>query len=198
MRYETKNSLRPILASLMVAGAALAFTGCTTTPHTASQETAAEQREVIRNGYDRALSRLYAAAPESRELVQKAKGVLIFPSVIGASFIVGGEYGKGELRVNGQHAGYYSTGGGSIGFQGGAQSRATILLFMTQQALDDFRNSQGWTLGVDAKVAVADIGANGRIDTNTAKEPVIGFVLNNVGLAAGISLQGDRIQKIDL
>lgn len=197
MQNETKFSLRPILAGVMVAGAALVFAGCTTTTHT-NQGTAAEQKEHIRNGFDATLTRLYQAAPESRDLVSKAKGVLIFPSVVGASFIVGAEYGKGEMRVNGQHAGYYSTGGGSIGFQAGAQSRATVLLFMTQQALDDFRNSDGWTVGADAKVAVANVGANGRIDSNTAREPVIGFVLNNVGLAAGVSLQGDRIQKIEL
>lgn len=197
MQYETKVSFRPILASFMIVGAALTFAGCTATPHT-NQATAAEQRAQIRSGYDAALTRLYEAAPESRELVRKAKGVLIFPSVVGASFIVGAEYGKGELRVNGQHSGYYSTGGGSIGFQAGAQSRATIMLFMTQQALADFRNSNGWTVGADAQVAVANIGVNGRIDSNTAKEPIIGFVLTNVGLAAGVSLQGDRIQKLDL
>ena len=46
--------------------------------------------------------------------------------------------------------------------------KAMVLLFMTQGALDKFRNNSGWTVGADATVAVVDIGANGRIDTNGA------------------------------
>ena len=77
------------------------------------------------------------------------------------------------LRVGGAPAGYYSTTAGSIGFQAGAQSKAMVLLFMTDEALNKFRNSSGWTVGADATVAVVNIGANGRIDTNTAQQPIV-------------------------
>ncbi|PWF25523.1 YSC84-related protein [Corticimicrobacter populi] len=198
MRQVHSFSLRPVLASALLAGAAVVLSGCTTTTQT-SQATVAEQRAVINSGYDATLTRLYEAAPAARQMVQEAKGVLVFPSVVGASFIVGGEYGRGELRINGQNAGYYSTGGGSIGFQAGAQSQATILLFMTQQALDNFlQKKQNWTIGADANVAIANIGANGQISSNTVNSPVVGFVLNNAGLSAGVSLQGNSIQQIDL
>jgi len=198
MRQVYSFSLRPVLASALLAGAAVVLSGCTTTTQT-SQATVAEQRAVINSGYDATLTRLYEAAPAARQMVQEAKGVLVFPSVVGASFIVGGEYGRGELRINGQNAGYYSTGGGSIGFQAGAQSQATILLFMTQQALDNFlQKKQNWTIGADANVAIANIGANGQISSNTVNSPVVGFVLNNAGLSAGVSLQGNSIQQIDL
>lgn len=198
MRHIHSISLRPVLASVLLAGAVVAFSGCTTTTQN-SQATAAEQRAVINSGYDATLTRLYEAAPAARQMVQEAKGVLVFPSVVGASFIVGGEYGRGELRINGQNAGYYSTGGGSIGFQAGAQSQATVLLFMTQQALDNFlQKKQNWTIGADANVAIANIGANGQISSNTVNSPVVGFVLNNAGLSAGVSLQGNSIQQIDL
>ncbi|KAB0274726.1 twin-arginine translocation pathway signal, partial [Klebsiella pneumoniae] len=49
-----------------------------------------------------------------------------------------------------------------------------------------------------ASVAVATIGANGRIDTNTAKQPIVGFVLNNAGLMAGVSIEGAKINKLEL
>ena len=104
----------------------------------------------------------------------------------------------GVLRVGGANAGYYSTTAGSIGFQAGAQSKAMFVLFMTDEALNKFRNSNGWTVGADATVAVVNIGANGRIDTNTAQQPVVGFVLNNGGLMAGVSLEGTKIAKIDM
>lgn len=189
--------MKPGLAVLAVALASLAFTGCTTTGST-DQATATQQRSTINESADTALTRLYKSAPDSRGLVERAKGVLIFPSVIRAGFVLGGEHGDGVLRVGGQNEGYYSTTAGSIGWQIGAQSRAIIILFMTQDALDKFRASSGWTVGADATVALAKVGANGAIDTNTAKQDVVGFVLTNSGLMAGVSLEGTKIQKKDL
>jgi len=125
--------------------------------------------------------------------------VLVFPAVVGASFGIGAEYGRGALRTNNRtQAYYYSTTAGSIGFQAGAQSKAIIYLFTTQDALDKFRSSTGWTAGADATVALATVGANGSVDTNTVQQPVVGFVMTNVGLAAGVSLQGAKITEIQL
>ncbi|AMG90812.2 MULTISPECIES: BPSL1445 family SYLF domain-containing lipoprotein [Bordetella] len=184
-------------AAAAIAVAGLAFTGCTTTTPN-NQAAAADQRNEINAGADATLSKLYTASPQAKDLVQRARGVLVFPSVMGASFIVGGEHGKGVLRTGGKNAGYYSTTSGSVGLQAGAQSRAYVLLFMTDEALAQFRQSSGWTAGADASVAVATIGANGRIDTNTAKQPIVGFVLNNAGLMAGVSIEGAKINKLDL
>jgi lipid-binding SYLF domain-containing protein len=86
---------------------------------------------------------------------------------------------------------------GSFGFQAGAQSKAIIFLFMTQDALDHFRQGNGWTAGVDANVAVLTIGADGSVDTETAKAPVIGFVMTNGGLMFNISLQGTKVSRLD-
>jgi lipid-binding SYLF domain-containing protein len=185
------------LAAIAVAMASLTFAGCTTTlpAHDASSKTG---RSEVDAGVDATLSKLYQTAPASRELVARAKGVLVFPAVLQASFVLGAEYGKGALRVGNRTDGYYSTTAGSIGFQAGAQSKAIILLFMTQDALDKFRNSNGWTVGADATVALANIGANGSIDTNTAQQPIIGFITTNAGLIAGVSLQGAKIAKIAL
>lgn len=136
------------------------------------------------------------AASGSRELVAKARGVLVFPSVIQAGFWIGGQYGEGALRVGGQTAGYYSTAGGSFGLQIGAQSKAIIFLFMTQDALDRFRNSDGWAVGIDATVAAVKVGANGNIDTSSATAPVQAFVLTNAGLRAGVSLEGTKVTRL--
>ncbi|SAI33908.1 lipoprotein [Bordetella ansorpii] len=182
------------LAAATVALAGLTFAGCTTNTQNNSA-TPAQQRSEINSGADATLSKLYQASPQSRELVQRAKGVLVFPAVIGGGFIVAGEYGKGVLRVGGQPVSYYTTAGGSIGFQAGAQSRATVLLFMTDAALKKFRESNGWTVGADATVAVAKIGANGSIDSNTYQQSVVGFVMNNAGLMAGVSIDGSKITR---
>ena len=70
------------------------------------------------------------------------------------------------------------------------------MLFMTQEALDRFLSSQGWAAGVDATVAVVNVGANGDIDTSTATKPVEAFVLTNAGLMAGVSLEGSKISRL--
>ncbi|MBO1110669.1 BPSL1445 family SYLF domain-containing lipoprotein [Bordetella petrii] len=195
---NTSSTLRrAATAAMALALGAMVMSGCTTTKPEASAS-ATEQRQEINSGADATLSKLYETSPQAKDLVQRAKGVLVFPSVLSASFIVGAQHGKGVLRVGGANAGYYSTTAGSIGFQAGAQSKAVVLLFMTDQALAQFRNSNGWTVGADASVAVANVGANGRIDTNTAKQPIVGFVMNNGGLMAGVSLEGAKIAKVDL
>jgi lipid-binding SYLF domain-containing protein len=174
--------------------------GCTTTPPKSASGSSenTDKRRTINAGVDTTLARLYSSADGSRELVAKARGVLVFPSVIQAGFWVGGQYGEGALRVGGQTVGYYSTAGGSFGLQLGAQSKAIIFLFMTQDALDRFRNSEGWAAGVDATVAAVKVGANGNIDTSTATAPVEAFVLTNAGLMAGVSLEGTKITRLKI
>ncbi len=68
-----------------------------------------DKRHTIDAGAESTLARLYTAANGSRELVGKARGVLVFPSVIAAGFGLGGQYGEGSLRVGGSTVGYYST-----------------------------------------------------------------------------------------
>lgn len=179
-----------------VLAASLAVAGCTMTGESSTSGQQADRRHTIDTGVDSTLARLYTAANGSHELVGKARGVLVFPSVIAAGFGVGGQYGEGSLRVGGRTVGYYSTATGSIGLQIGAQSKAIIFLFMTEDALDRFRNSEGWSVGGDASVAVLKVGANGDVDTNTATAPVDAFVLTNSGLMAGVTLDGTKVTKL--
>jgi lipid-binding SYLF domain-containing protein len=188
---------------LMTAGAGIATAtglfgaGCTVTRPEAPEDRAARRRE-IDSGADGTLTRLYSTARGSKELADRARGILIFPRVLSGGFIVGGDYGDGELRVGGRPSGYYRLVGGSLGWQIGAQSRAIVLMFLTQDALDRFRSSSGWTIGADATVAVANVGATGDVDSNTVKQSVVGFALTNVGLFAGVKLDGSKITRLDL
>ena len=193
-------SFRTIGLAGAIAAGVLGLSACTTTPSTsaATPTVPSNTRASVDAQVDAALNRLYNTVPGSRELVARSKGVLVFPAVVGGSFIVGAEYGRGALRVDGKTLDYYSTTAASIGLQAGAQSKAVYYVFTTQDALDKFRASNGWTAGVDATVAVAQIGANGTVDTRTLQQPVVAFVLNNAGLEAGVSLQGFKITKIAL
>lgn len=181
-------------SALWLGSAALLLSGCTTTPMTGAGST--NKRQEIDSAATAALSRLSSTMPGSRELVGKARGVLVFPSVLAAGLGIGGEYGEGVLRVGGRSVDYYSTASASFGLQIGAQSKAVIFLFMTQQALDKFQNSQGWTVGADASVAVVKAGANGDVDLNTATQPVNVFVMTNQGLMANLTVEGTKVTKL--
>ncbi|ORC49470.1 hypothetical protein B2G74_15810 [Burkholderia sp. A27] len=195
---QRRNFMLKTTAALAFGGLSLA--GCTTTgggkQGTSSTDTS--KRQSIDASVDGTMSRLYTTVKGSRELVAKARGVLVFPSVLQAGFIVGGQYGEGALRVGGSTVGYYSTATGSFGLQAGAQSKAIVFLFMTQDALDKFRNADGWSVGGDASVALVKMGANGAIDTNTATAPVEVFVMTNAGLMADLSLQGTKVSRLKI
>ncbi|NIE86685.1 MULTISPECIES: YSC84-related protein [unclassified Burkholderia] len=184
-------------AAVVIGGLALA--GCTTTPPNEPQSAAANssKRQAINSSVDATLSRLYTTVPGSRELVAKSRGVLVFPSVLQAGFILGAQTGNGALRVGGSTVGYYNTSSLSVGLQAGAQSKAVIFLFMTQEALDKFRGTDGWSAGADASVAVVKIGANGAVDSNTVQSPIEAIVLTNAGLMGDLSVNGTKVTRIN-
>ncbi|VVE81527.1 BPSL1445 family SYLF domain-containing lipoprotein [Pandoraea sputorum] len=190
--------------SVVVAAAAFALAGCTTTTPSQSDKSDsspavnASKRQEIDASVNGALDKMYASVKGSRELVSKARGVLVFPSVLQAGFVVGGEYGEGALRVGGKTQGYYNTVTASFGLQIGAQSKAVIFLFMTQDALDKFQRTDGWTAGADASVAVVKIGANGAVDLNTATSPVEVVVMTNAGLMANLNIEGTKVTKLKI
>jgi len=130
--------------------------------------------------------------------VQQAKGVLVFPRVLKAGLIVGGEHGEGVLRVGGNTVDYYSATAGSLGLQAGAQEKSIFILFMTDEALSRFRASEGWQVGADASVALVNVGASGTVTTQTAQRPVLGYVLTQGGLMVDASLSGTKITKLSM
>ncbi|MFI5446117.1 YSC84-related protein [Polaromonas sp. UC242_47] len=183
-------------SATVLCATALLLSGCTTTPMSGANTSAKKQE--IDTSVNSTLARLSSTVPGSRELVNKARGVLVFPSVLAAGLGIGGEYGEGALRVGGKTVDYYSTATASFGLQIGAQSKAVVFVFMTQEALDKFRSSQGWTAGVDASVAVIKAGANGDVDLNTVTQPVNVFVMTNAGLMANLTVEGTKITKLKM
>lgn len=191
----SKVSMRSAAIAIAVAAASMTMVACTTTkPETTSAQRA--DSTTLRTRVVSTLDRLYQTAPGSKEMVQRAKGVLVFPSVIGGSFVVGVEHGRGELLVGGNVRGEYTTTAASIGWQAGGQSKAVIYVFNTQEALDKFLKSDGWAVGADATVAAGKIGANGSVDSTSIDAPVSSYVLTNAGLEAGVALGGSKITRV--
>jgi lipid-binding SYLF domain-containing protein len=143
-----------------------------------------------------AMERFYSEVGGAKELATKSHGILVFPSVIKAGFGVGGEYGEGALRIKNNTVDYYSTAAASIGFQLGAQAKTVIILFMAKDVLSEFRNSEGWKVGVDGSVALVKIGAGGSLDTTNIHAPIVGVIFGNKGLMYNLTLEGSKMTKI--
>jgi lipid-binding SYLF domain-containing protein len=143
-----------------------------------------------------ALNRFYKQVGGAKEFMSQAKAVLVMPNVTKAGFFAGGQYGEGALRIGGKTAGYYNLVAGSFGFTFGAQRMDIIIAFMTDEALQGFRKVDGWEIGIDGNVALITIGAGTRLDTTTARDPIVGFVFDAKGLMADLSLKGAKFTRI--
>ena len=162
-------------------------------PQTALAASAAELNREAQS----ALKALYAKAPAARALSKKAKGILVFPGIVKAGLIVGGQYGEGVLYKGGKVAGYYNTAGGSYGLQAGAQKFGYALFFMKDSALAYLGKSDGFEVGVGPSIVVMDEGMAKSTTTTTLQDDVYAFIFSQSGLMAGLGLQGNKITKLD-
>ena len=143
-----------------------------------------------------ALTKLYNSNPSAREVGHKAKGILVFPEITKGGVGIGGSYGEGVLLIGGKPVEHYSVGAGTLGVTLGAQSYSQAIMFMTNEALQKFRASNGWEAGVDGSVVGIDAGAAKSLDTFTAQNPVIGFIFDQKGLMVDASFGGMKYSKI--
>ena len=158
---------------------------------------AAETAAEIDRDVDNAIEKLYSGSATAKELSTVAKGILVFPDVVKAGLMIGGEYGKGALRVDGKTTGYYNTVAASFGLQAGAQSFGYAMIFMTDEALEYLDKSSGWEVGVGPSVVVVDEGIARSLTTTTAKEDIYVFFFDQKGLMAGLGIEGSKITKIN-
>ncbi|MFO1394533.1 MAG: lipid-binding SYLF domain-containing protein [Steroidobacteraceae bacterium] len=144
----------------------------------------------------RVLDKLLADVPAAAALNAKAVGVLVFPTITKAGFMIGGQYGEGVLWQRGKAVGYYNTAGASYGLQAGAQQYGYAMFFMNKKALDSLNSTQGFEVGVGPSVVVVDQGMAKSMTSTTVTEDVYAFVFAQKGLMAGIGIQGNKISKL--
>lgn len=162
-----------------------------TFPRISAAATAAE----INRDADIALEKLYQTTPAAKKMAGIAKGILVFPSIIKAGLVVGGQYGEGVLRVGGESTGYYKSVAASYGLQAGAQSFGYALFFVDDDSLNYLKASQGWEIGVGPTIVVVDEGAARSLSTSTVQSGIYAFFFNQKGLMAGLSIQGSKITQ---
>lgn len=157
----------------------------------------AASADEINSRSDEALQAFKQQVDGADVFLGQAAGYLVFPKVYKVGIGVGAESGEGVLRVGGQTVAYYRTTSGSVGLQLGAQAKSIVIAFMTREALDKFRKSEGWKVGVDGSVALVDIGVGKTIDSQNVKDPVVGFIFGSKGLMYNLTLEGSKFTKLD-
>src|SRR4030095_4951669 len=131
-----------------------------------------------------------------RDLLEKAECVLVFPNVIKAGFIVGGQGGRGVASCRtpkGWSApAYFSIKGGSVGLQVGGQSTDFVLLIMNESGMKN-RLSDKFELGGEASIAAGPVGRSASASTDVKLDAQILSYSRSKGLFGGLSLKGSVI-----
>lgn len=128
-----------------------------------------------------------------RDLLAKAKAVVVFPGAIKGAFIIGGQGGKGVAirRVgNGWSApAFLNMAGGSVGLQIGGSKTDYVLLIMNDKGMKGLLEDR-FEMGGEGSVAAGPIGRTTAASTNATLDAGILTYSRSKGVFAGISLKG--------
>jgi lipid-binding SYLF domain-containing protein len=159
-----------------------------------SQASAATAAELNADGRA-ALSRLYAQSSKAARIGRSARAILVFPKIVKAGLVIGGQSGEGVLLVGGKPAGYYRISAASFGLQAGGQSFSYALFLMNDKAVNYLKKNE-WAIGSGPSVVVMDQGKAMSTTTTTLRDDVYAFPFGQKGLMAGLGLEGSKIKQI--
>lgn len=179
----------------LLAGAVLVVATAMLIGLSAESALAASAKEIDAQA-TQALTTLYKNTPGTKTLADKAKAVLIFPNIVKAGFLVGGQFGDGALRKRGKTVAYYRSLAASYGFQAGAQSFGYVLFFMDEESLRYLDQSDGWEVGSGPSLVVLDKGFAKSLSTTTLQKGVYAYIFDQKGLMGGMGIQGSKITRI--
>lgn len=130
--------------------------------------------------------------------LKSAKGLLIFPQVLKAGFILGGSGGTGVLVVregktnDWSQPAFYTVGSVSFGLQIGGEAAEVIMMAMSQKAIDSLFASS-FKLGGDTSIALGPVGAGAK---GNITADFISFAKSK-GVYAGLNLEGAVVDVRD-
>ena len=134
------------------------------------------------------------ANKEFQNLIKKAKGVYITPSLLKGAFVVGVSGGNGLLLIRDKKSGkwmgpaFYTLGGASFGLQAGGEASEVVLLILTDRGVKSFMQSN-FKLGADAGIAAGPVGGGVAAETANLSADILSFSRSK-GLFGGLSLEG--------
>src|SRR6266404_1027266 len=136
-----------------------------------------------------------------QDLLDKARCVVVLPSVVKFALGFGGSYGRGVMtcRTGENFTGPWGAAsiialeGGSFGLQLGGQATDFVLLLMTPRSADAVLSSKV-KLGADASAAAGPKGRDAAAATDVTLRAEILSYSRSRGLFAGISLEGSTLR----
>jgi len=139
-----------------------------------------------------------------QDLIDKARCVVVMPSVLKAAFVVGGSYGRGTMvcRTGKDYRGgwsapaMYALEGGSFGLQIGGEATDFVFLVMNDRGADSLLHSKV-KLGADISAAAGPKGRSAQADTDAYMRAEILSYSRARGAFAGISLDGSTLRPDD-
>lgn len=139
-----------------------------------------------------------------QDLLDKAKCVVVIPSVLKAAFIVGGSYGRGTMvcrRGKTLSGGWGAPAmmvleGGSVGFQIGGEATDFVLLIMNDHGANSLLHSKV-KLGADVSAAAGPVGRTAEANTDAYMRSEILTYSRARGVFAGVSLEGASLRADD-
>jgi len=139
-----------------------------------------------------------------QDLLDKARCVVVMPSVLKAAFVVGGSYGRGTMvcRTGKNFTGpwgtpaMYALEGGSVGLQIGGEATDFVFLVMNDRGASSLLHSKV-KLGADASAAAGPKGRAASADTDAYMRAEILSYSRARGAFAGISLEGSTLRPDD-
>ncbi len=134
----------------------------------------------------------------ARDLLRRARAVLIVPRLYKGGFFIGGEGGKGVLLTQRRGGGwsepaFYALGPASFGLQIGLEQSEMVMFVMSSKALDAVMRDQ-FKFGADAGLAVVTLGFTVEEATTAAAGADIVVWASSSGAYAGVSLNGSIIK----
>ena len=139
-----------------------------------------------------------------QDLLDRARCVIVMPSVLKAAFVVGGSYGRGTMvcRTGKDFSGpwgapaMYALEGGSIGFQIGGEATDFVFLVMNDRGAESLVHSKA-RLGADVSAAAGPVGRSASADTDAYLRSEILSYSRARGVFAGVSLEGSTLRPDD-
>jgi lipid-binding SYLF domain-containing protein len=133
-------------------------------------------------------------------VLDKAACVVVVPGMKKGGFIIGGSFGRGAISCRGQgNKGWgapamVELGGGSVGFQIGAEATDVVMLVMNREGIESLLKSK-FTLGGEASVAGGPVGRSSTAETDAAMKAKILSYSRSRGAFAGVSMQGVTLHQ---
>jgi lipid-binding SYLF domain-containing protein len=138
-------------------------------------------------------------AANARDLLHRARGVMIIPSLVKGGFIFGAQGGTGVLLSRDPKSGtwsypaFYGMGAGSFGLQIGIEVSKIMLIIMNDKALNAVMAAE-FKIGAEAGIAVATLGGGAEASTTAAGGADIYALAESAGLFGGIAIQGGIVK----